>query len=366
MDRRDFFKFLGIAGVAAGAGYLLYEYPPWLDYGTKSTEIRKPLERNGYMPSDVKEIIRYAILAASGHNTQPWKFSIRENEIEIRPDLSRRLAVVDPLDRELWISLGCALENLLIAGRACGYDVNVTYPQTEDSIRVRLGKGVEEKHPLFDAIPLRQNTRSVYDGQPVSTEILDRLAGMPGESGIKVSFLTNRTDLDKVVEYTNTGNLAQFKDRQFMTELMHWIRFNRKEALKTRDGLYSACSGNPEVPRWLGEIFLSTMGPQQQVDIDAKKLRSSSGVIIIASETEDKGAWVRTGQVYERLALLMTTFDIRSAFANQPIEVPGLRMEFQTALGLGSSLPQLLVRYGHAGLMPGSMRRPLEQVIGTS
>ena len=96
---------------------------------------------------------------------------------------------------------------------------------------------------------------------------------------------------------------------------------------------------------------------------DANKLRSSSGAIVIASSAEDKTAWVRTGQVYERLALQMTALDIKSALLNQPIEVAGLRAQFQRAMGLGADQPQLLLRFGYANAMPRSVRRPVEQVL---
>lgn len=57
-------------------------------------------------------MVRYATLAANGHNTQPWKFAVHQDAIEIHPDYGRHLPVVDPENRELWISLGCSLENL--------------------------------------------------------------------------------------------------------------------------------------------------------------------------------------------------------------------------------------------------------------
>jgi nitroreductase len=56
-----------------------------------------------------RELIRSATLAANGHNTQPWRFSIAENAIVIHPDYARRLplepgvvlqVVTDPADRE--------------------------------------------------------------------------------------------------------------------------------------------------------------------------------------------------------------------------------------------------------------------------
>ena len=69
-----------------------------------------------------KLLISFAILAPSGHNSQPWQFQVSNNEIIITPDYTKRLDVVDGNDRELFISLGCATENLMTAARHYGYD----------------------------------------------------------------------------------------------------------------------------------------------------------------------------------------------------------------------------------------------------
>jgi len=110
-------------------------------------------------------------------------------------------------------------------------------------------------------------------------------------------------------------------------------------------------------------MFLAGTKPQAQADMDAKKLRSSAGAVVIVSESDDRTAWVRAGQVYERMALKMTLLNIKAAFLNQPIEVTTLRSQFQSALGLDKSVPQLLFRFGYAEAMPRSLRRPVEQVL---
>ncbi|HEX7975555.1 MAG TPA: twin-arginine translocation signal domain-containing protein [Anaerolineales bacterium] len=363
LGRRDFLKLLTAAGITAAGGYVLYEYAPWLNYDRQAEEARRPLEKTPAMPAQMRELVRYATLAASGHNTQPWKFAIQENAIEIRPDGTRRLPVVDPDDRELWISLGCALENLLVAARAAGYAPEVTYPDAADFIHVRLAADAPQSIPLFEAIPVRQNTRSEYDGQPVKAHDLDPVRALPLEPGVGLHFVTTPAGLERILEYVNQGNLSQYADRAFVKELIHWLRFNKKEALASLDGLYTKLTVNPEVPRWVGQLFLAASKPQQQADADAKKLRSSAGAIVVASEAEDKAAWVRTGQVYERMALKMTSLGIKSAFLNQPIEVPAVRGQFQSALGLGNALPQLLLRFGFANPMPYSLRRPVERMI---
>jgi hypothetical protein len=146
-------------------------------------------------------------------------------------------------------------------------------------------------------------------------------------------------------------------------ELVSWLRFNKKEAMATLDGLHSRCSGNPAVPRWLGRMFVRGMKPQQQADADAEKFRSAAGAVVNASDSDDKAAWVRAGQLYERLALQMTALHVKSALLNQPIEVTALRGQFQSALNLESQLPQLLMRFGYANSLPRSLRRPVAQLL---
>ncbi len=367
LSRRTFLKTLtaaGAVGIVAAGGYTLYEFAPWLDYDQQATYTRRPLaaEVNRSAPP-LYELIRYASLAVNGHNTQPWKFAIKENVIEIHPDYTRRLPVVDPDDRELWISLGCALENLLIAARATGHAAEVIYPDAEDMIRVNLMTDSPQDDALFNAIPLRQNTRSEYDGKPISAAELDLLKALPQEPGVTARFVTSPAEREMVIEYVNQGNLSQYTDTEFVSELLTWLRFTRKEALAALDGLYTRCSGNPEVPRWLGQMFVTGTDSQQQADTDAKKLRSSAGALVITSESEDRTAWVRAGQMYERTALLMTSLNIKSAFVNQPIEVASLRSEFQSAMGLDGNLPQLLLRFGYANGMPKSLRRPVEAIL---
>jgi hypothetical protein len=186
---------------------------------------------------------------------------------------------------------------------------------------------------------------------------------LPLEPGVGLHFVTNPAELARVREYVNQGNVSQYADQAFIDELIAWLRFNKKEALASLDGLYARCSGNPEAPRWLGQMVIAGTRPQQQAATDDEKLRSSPGAVVVASEADDQAAWVRIGQVYERLALEMTALDIKSAFLNQPIEVATLRTQYQHALGLGASLPQLLLRFGYAEPMPFSLRRPAESLI---
>jgi len=101
LSRRRFLQGLTVAGALTVGGYLLAETTPWLDYTAATEQLRRPLTKEGTMSAAMRDLVRYATLAASGHNAQPWRFAITVDCIAIHPDYSRCLPVVDPHDREL-------------------------------------------------------------------------------------------------------------------------------------------------------------------------------------------------------------------------------------------------------------------------
>src|SRR5512135_2915605 len=62
--------------------------------------------RGGSLEEQFAFLLRYVILARSTHNTQPWKFAISGEGIEIYGDYTRRMPVVDPGNREMLMSIG--------------------------------------------------------------------------------------------------------------------------------------------------------------------------------------------------------------------------------------------------------------------
>ena len=85
-----------------------------------------------------QELVRYATLAPSSHNTQCWKFELDDRAITILPDLSRRCPAVDPDDHHVFVSLGCATENLIQASLAHGLKAEVSFDTRRDAVRVTL------------------------------------------------------------------------------------------------------------------------------------------------------------------------------------------------------------------------------------
>lgn len=310
------------------------------------------------------ELVRYATLAPSSHNTQCWKFAIESAAITILPDPLRRCPAVDPDDHHVFVSLGCATENLIHAAWAHGRSAEAVFDRSREAIRVTLAPTQAAASPLFRAIAARQCTRDDYDSQPLSIEELGLLERAGTSDDVRILLITGRPAMERVLDFVVQANTAQMADAAFVKELKSWIRFNGAAARRTGDGLYSATTGHPTIPTWLGELaFGWFFTPKSENDKVAGQLRSSAGIAVFVGKSADKASWVDVGRCYERFALQATALGIRNALLNQPIEVRAVRPQFAAAIGLPGQRPDLVVRFGRGPVMPSSLRRTVQDVL---
>lgn len=315
---------------------------------------------------EARDLIRFATLAANSHNTQPWRFGLVTGGIEIRPDLGRRLAAVDPDNHHLFASLGCAAENLSLAAAARGKVGELSFdPSQGGVVRFAFGTGNRQPSELFEAIPQRQSTRGDYKGRPVCANDLHALRSAAGAvPGVDLVLITERPQIDQVRELVVAGNSMQIADPAFMRELKAWLRFNPRQALAAGDGLFSATSGNPLLPAWLGSLAIDTFfNATAENNKYARQIASSAGIAVFAAEKDDPEHWVLAGRACQRFALQATALGMKHAFINQPVEVPTLRPELASLIGLPGRRPDIVMRFGYGPALPFSARRPVEAVL---
>lgn len=346
-----------LVAVAAGGIYVGREQMGSAsDYDAATGAMRATLPQ---VP-EMADLVRYATLAPNGHNAQPWLFRTSENRIDILPDFTKRTPVVDPDDHHLFVSLGCAAENLALASAARGRPGTPVFDSASNgSIAFEFAAGPPTASPLFDAIPRRQSTRAEFDGRPVSGSDLQTLAAAAVMPGVDCILLTARPQIDRVRDLVVSGNSAQMADPAFMRELRSWLRFNPREAAKTGDGLYSVASGNPMLPSWVGQrAFDLVVTAKSENDKYAAQLKSSAGVAVFVGAKEDREHWTLVGRACQRFALQATALGLKHAFVNQPIEVPGLRPELAALVGTPGRRPDIVMRFGYGPDLPFSARRP--------
>ncbi len=367
MTRRNFITSAASTGLGAAGALALYSFRG------SSTEYERAVKQvwrhgelgSGDAPAALRELVRYATLAPSSHNTQCWKFRLGDRTVSIQPDYHRRCPIVDPDDHHLFVSLGCAAENLVQAASAMGFRGETEFKTgTTESLEVSLVRATEVRTPLFEAIPRRQSTRGEFDARPLSNDELRLLERAGSGYGVRVHLLTDRRAMEDALDFVVQGNTAQMRDPAFVRELKSWIRFDGRQAARQGDGLFSGSSGNPTLPRWLGGLMFDFfVSEKAENDKYARQIRSSAGIAVFVSEQEDKTHWIEVGRAFQRFALQATAMDIRTAHINQPVEVASLRPPFANSVGISTGRPDLVIRFGRGLEMPRSLRRPVEAVL---
>jgi len=365
MTKREFVKLAMASGLSmtiaregySGAGNSL-------TFGTIKTN--ESMKAQNFQSAFI-EIIKDATRAPSGHNTQPWKFQVNGSQIILTPDYSRRLTIVDPDDHALFISLGCALENLSLSAKAHGFTPTVTmnFQNGQDEIDCDLKKSdIEPKDPLYEAIYTRQCTRNKYDPTPIDQYILDQMVAGATSDAVEVILFTDRQQIKALEPFIIEGSNLQFENEQFVDELVSWIRFNKKKAEANGDGLWASSTGSPNVPKFIGRMAVKNFTSAKS---EAKRwknlIEKTAGFALFVAKENTKTNWVQLGRSFQRFGLKATQLGINHAHVNMPCEEMTVRKKMAAHLNLDSAQPLLLIRFGYSEKMPYSFRRPVEEVL---
>jgi nitroreductase len=337
--RRSFLKGAGVVTVAlvGGGVWRAYDqglfsvgegpaYEPWTDWSKDSN-------------SGALALVRAAILAASPHNTQPWLFKLTNSSIELYIDPQRNVGALDPYLREEHIGMGCALENMMLAAAANGYEATVTLlpgrlgpipaePKPELLARVELATGKREESELYDAIPRRHTNRSAYIPQkPVPPEFIDTLGRLAtDEPDVRIFLFTADADRKKIVEISSAANQEIYSDPEVQRGSEQWIRTRWSSVQKFRDGLTIDASGQPPIaigiakmmPLWMLRWALSR-GPK---DGYSKLMLSAPLIGIIAvHDRYDREQCLRAGRIWQRAHLLATARGLAGRPCNEAVEM---------------------------------------------
>lgn len=313
-------------------------------------------------------MIEQATKAPSGHNTQPWLFRLGKESIEIISDDRKVLHVVDGNRRELFVSLGCAVENLRLAAESKGYVASLEVAEG-GIIHVEL-KPVDtllKDGALYRQIGKRQSNRSVYNGERIPEEALRQLLTVFTEEGVRLHTWQQGSDgFEKIAHCVLMGNEIQMRDVFFKNELKQWMRFNKKHAQRTNDGLSYAVFGAPNLPQWVSRLVMGVcLTPRIQNQGDRKKLSSSSHLVLFTVKQDRMEEWIALGRTLERFLLKATGMGIAVAFTNQPCELKSLSEQMKRELPeIGKEeVPVVLLRIGYSKTMPYSLRKPLDEVV---
>jgi nitroreductase len=321
----------------------------------------------GTTADKLRSSVRYAVRAPSSHNSQPWRFVLVGETLELRPDRTRALPVVDPDDRELIISCGGALFFLCLALRHFGSAPQVErLPNPDDPdllARVRLTGGWErtaEDEALFQAIPHRHTNRQPFQPRHLPEGLGPALEAAAQASGTWLHVFRTPEARSAIASLVAEGDRLQMADKRFRRELAAWLRPNWSDR---RDGMPGFAIGYGDVMAAAGPLIVRTFDVGRGRAAHDEELAEGSPLLALLGTSSDAPLhWLEAGEALSHVLLRAQVDGVSASFLNQPIEVPELRPRLQLVAGR-PGYPQMLLRLGYGSELPGTPRRPVSEVL---
>lgn len=343
MTRRAMLKVSGITALGLGVALSAGVGARAATAGVFDPGEGSPYDAWSTLPTDgsPRALVAAAVLGANPHNTQPWRFALADEAVDVIADRTRALPATDPTDIELVTSLGCAIENMTVAAAAAGKSATVTTGGTGPTVaRVSLASGGPlEGADLAAALTTRHTNRGPYrSDRIVAAATLAEGAALLGSLPlVHLTWLQDATR-DQFGDLVIRATEAVIADREQSAEIGDWWRATRQEIDRHRDGMTLDAQGLPPVTLFVAKI----LPPTSQKTNDETWLRNTREVhvktaaaygLLSVTDADATEARLQVGRAFQRLHLWATT----RGLAMQPLNQVTERINRDRSLGQPSA-----------------------------
>jgi len=272
------------------------------------------------------------------------------------------LGTIDPLLREMHLSLGCALENLVLAAAPHGYRAVLTLlPSPHDPTHVAtlaLHPGPRPVSPLYGAIPRRHTNRAAYDTtRPLSATVATRLQALNTTAAVGIVWYTSAAAMKAFSALTVRATQAFIDDPSQSIDDFAWWRGDWHALQRQEDGVTLDAAGLSGLTRVLGKMS----PPQSRASNDQAWLTTTRDTqlptaaafgIIMARDAHSPRQRLDAGRLWQRMQLWATTQGLAMQPLNQTIERAERERAMHLSLDIATGLEALVPPHGWSPLMP--------------
>ena len=295
---------------------------------------------DGSIEEQARFLLRYAILAPSSHNSQPWEFTIDGDSIEIYPAEARWLEVADENKRELYLSLGCAIENLTIAAEHFDLGYQIEFFDDADHVSVitldpENEPSSERPTGLFDEITERTTNHHLFEDRPLPDALCERLGARVIENDVGLLLIDDPAQQASIAELQAEADRKLMENPDYRKELGYWIG--------------TGALGDSWLAARIGQLVVSYLDiGDREAKKNSKLLQSAPVIGVLVTDSNDKASLIKAGRVFERLALAATTEGVAVHPMSQILERSEMHEDLTSLLEGNDLQPQHLFRLGYA------------------
>ena len=301
---------------------------------------------------NILEILEYATRAPSTHNSQPWLFKLKGSGVRVFYDEKLKLSQADSEGRDLYISIGCMIENMRIAAEHFGYNSKIMLLINEETHFVgdvdfiknnSISSSINEK--LFIQIPSRVNARGIFLSDPIETEIQQVIMSIVEEfkdMNITVKLLTEKNKITQIAEITQEAMHEAYNNPKFRVEMSSWMNSNISSK---KQGLPGYSLKMPLIVSLIIPILIRYINMGKFLGKLNLKSLASAQLVVVLTGPNNKEAWIYTGMCAERLMLTIQSYKLQTSIYVGSIEMGDLYKKVKELVG-GSDRPQFIFAVG--------------------
>ncbi len=309
--------------------------------------------------------------APSVLNTQPWRFRLAGNALELHADGGRALRMLDPAGREMLISCGSALYGLRLAVRQLGYvpAVSLLPDPGQPGLLARVYPGPSEpvsrrEWALLAAVPHRHTHRGPFSPGPLPAGLLAGLQHDAVAEGAELVLVGEPAAYQRLASLVAAAGTWRRQPAQ--AEVRRWTRPPGSTA---RDGVpattYPALTQGPAGTAVRGKLAQRDFDLGRGWGTAAGGGAPPAATAILATSADTPLDWLRAGQALQRMLLHATTRWVSASFNTEPLEFGPIRALVRSGLGLAGA-PQMVIQFGRAHTTEATARRPVSELVSLS
>ena len=341
-----------------------------------------------YSLSEYDQMLYYcltATLAPNSHNTQPWKFRIENRTITILLNTSAILTQSDKSGKQAVISIGCALENIIISSSYMGEITKYEFLEESNQkidfenvtgdllpiLQVSFSKQSKRNSVgLYKFIFSRKSIRTQFqNGSHILDTVIDELLSEAApEDSLKL--YCDQQDISRIAELQHQADSYVINDPAFSTELGNWLLPNETERLTGMPGFTFGLSDKEASRIHMGLLQVTSLNPSDtlKMGLAGKTGIEKSSLIGVIFQNEDSiESWVNSGQKLQRSLLILESHSIQCSIYAGIIEVPLLKRMLETTFESNKTACALFragfVQNENDLNIPQSPRQPVRDLV---